>query len=81
MKFTEKEIIYDDGDFSVSIGVYEGKDPCLAMRWNGQNGGNGFPTSFGKPTWFVVHKPFVKAIVETIKENKKREILKFLNFE
>ena len=81
MKFTNKEIIFDDGDFSISIGMYESNKPCLAMRWNGHNGSQGFPTSFGKPTWLVVPNLFAQSILETIEESKKREILKFLKIE
>ena len=81
MKFTKKEIIFDDGGFSISIGTYESNKPCLAMRWNGDNGSQSFPTSHGHPTWLVVPNLFAQSILETIEESKKREILKFLKIE
>ena len=76
-----KEIIFDDGDFVISIGIWDKTSLCLAMRYKGNGGGNSFPTSFGKPTWFVVPKMFARVIVESIEEHKKKEILKFLNIE
>ena len=77
-----KEIIFDDGDFIISIGIWNKVDSSLAMRWKGHGSNRGFPMGRGgNETWFIVPKTFAKAIVESIEEHKKKEILKFLNIE
>jgi hypothetical protein len=55
--FVVKEIVYDDNDFSVALGYYEGNDHCptLAVRWNGAGTAPGFPIlKSGAPTWLLL---------------------------
>lgn len=52
-KWRDIKIIYDDGEYSVIWGKYEGKD-ALGARWNGEdNAAVGYPNQGGNPTWYV----------------------------
>ncbi|CAM3484703.1 hypothetical protein FLLO111716_13635 [Flavobacterium longum] len=51
-KFHKHTIIYDDGDFAVAYGIWEGRDERLAMRWNGYGDDIGYPSQGGNPLWF-----------------------------
>lgn len=36
--FKLREVLYDNGEFSIAYGIYDGgKEPVIAMRWNGKN--------------------------------------------
>jgi hypothetical protein len=68
------KVLYDEGKSdqgnaraSVALGKW-GKDPVLAMRWNGDEENNtiGNPQSRGLPTWFIVPKHFRDALVGTL---------------
>lgn len=48
------EILYDNGEFSIAYGVFEKKDKCIAMRWNGDGEDAGYPKLFKHPVWFIV---------------------------
>jgi hypothetical protein len=55
-KWTGKQVLFDDGVYSVISGFYEGgENRVLGERWN--DGGNraiGFPNVAGYPIWHVV---------------------------
>lgn len=51
-KFHKHTIIYNDGDFSIAYGIWEGSDKRLAMRWNGGEDEIGYPSQGGNPLWF-----------------------------
>ena len=58
-RWVEKKVLFDDQDYSVVSGKYEGHDgtlhDTLGERWNVSGGSaNGFPTSYGHPAWHVV---------------------------
>ncbi|MBV5327518.1 MAG: hypothetical protein JZU65_07750 [Chlorobium sp.] len=69
--FKVKTIIYNDGDFSVALGFWDGvKIPRLAMRWNGDDyGDQGYPKSHNHPMWFLIPDalklPFIGALLPT----------------
>ncbi|MBF0540376.1 MAG: hypothetical protein HQK91_02860 [Nitrospirae bacterium] len=58
-------ILYDDSEYSVVWGKYDGADEySLGERWN--KGGEtdlGFPNIFGKPIWHVIPEIFTDAIL------------------
>lgn len=58
-KFTPVKVIYNDGKFSIAIGIgdggneYETKGTRFAMRWNGPTDDKlGFPASSSNAMWF-----------------------------
>ncbi len=81
--FELKEVLYDNGEFSIAYGKYDGgKELVIAMRWNGKGTGVGYPKSVsGAPRWMVVHDelkiPFLKSILgdENAKSDKVLDII------
>lgn len=71
--FELREVLYNNGEFSIAYGKYDGgKEPVIAMRWNGKGAGVGYPKSaLGEPRWMVVHDelkiPFLKSILGNVK--------------
>ena len=66
--FELKEVLYDNGGFSIAYGIYEkGPSPVIAMRWNGKGAGVGYPRKDKEPRWMVVYDelkiPFLKYIL------------------
>jgi hypothetical protein len=51
-KFHSHTIIYNNGDFSIAYGIWDGIDKRLALRWNGDEEGIGYPNQGGNPLWF-----------------------------
>ncbi|BAO55013.1 hypothetical protein [Nonlabens marinus] len=50
--FNLDKVIYNDDDFAIAVGVRSGEDKiCLAMRWNGDENGAGFPFAGKHPLW------------------------------
>ena len=70
--FAVEKIIYDDGDFSVAIGVWQDDQTRrFAMRWNGNdNDGEdkGYPKVFMHPMWFQLPTDITK-LISAIIEN------------
>jgi hypothetical protein len=48
----ELTVLFDNGEYSLISGLFDG-GPAIGERWNGQ-GGIGFPSQGGNPTWHVV---------------------------
>jgi hypothetical protein len=53
-KFSNTQIIYDDGEFVVAKGLWEGKHPSVGCRWYSR--GIGYPQTHGIPTWMIMSK-------------------------
>ena len=53
-KWSEITILFDNGDYSIISGAYEGEGPALGERWNGHERALGFPNVAGYPVWHVV---------------------------
>jgi hypothetical protein len=56
-KFPVEEILYEDEEFSVAYGQWEGEvdpGPRIGMRWNGQGDDAGYPKLFQHPVWFML---------------------------
>ena len=80
--FELREVLYNNGEFSIAYGIYEGgKEPVIAMRWNGKGAGVGYPRKDKEPRWMVVHDelkiPFLKSILgnENAKSDKVLDII------
>ena len=81
--FELREVLYNNGEFSIAYGKYDGgKEPVIAMRWNGKGAGVGYQKSAsGEPRWMVVHDelkiPFLKSILgnEKAKSDKVLDII------
>lgn len=79
-KWTNKIIVYDDGEYSVIWGNYEDDEkPCLGVCWNRYDGGKelGFPNQFGNPIWHVEPRYLTKMILlglynESLRKNDKK---------
>ena len=41
------------GGFSIATLKWDG-NPCIGVRWNGENNSIGWPISRGRPTWFIL---------------------------
>jgi len=64
-KWTEIEILFDDDEYSVIIGNFEG-NRCLGERWNGTGNKDGYPNQGGNPLWHVVNYNFSLPILHKI---------------
>ena len=53
-KWSDIEVLFDDGAYSVIAGTYAGQKHCLGERWNGGAGSLGFPSQAGYPIYHVV---------------------------
>lgn len=53
-KFEVVQIVYDDGEFAIAEGYWDGNRAELnfAARWH-EGGGIGYPQTYGKPQWFL----------------------------
>lgn len=64
-KWSDLEVLFDNGDYSVVVGEFDG-DHALGIRWNGSENGLGFPNQRGNPIWHVapefLEEPILKAI-------------------
>jgi hypothetical protein len=56
-KFPDPDVVFDNGEFAIADGHWEGTNPCLAVRWNGAGTDPGYPKLFGNPTWLVMPEP------------------------
>jgi|WetSurMetagenome_2_1015567.scaffolds.fasta_scaffold02563_9 hypothetical protein len=73
--FIVEHIVFENEDFSVVIGLWEGESRCMAMRWNGENNDPGYPKLFNNPVWFIVEKslalPFLNSLRYVANSDKK----------
>ena len=51
-KFKAHTVIYNNRDFSIAYGIWENSSSRIAMRWNGDEDGLGYPSQGGNPLWF-----------------------------
>ena len=51
--FAREAILFDDGDFSVAVGIWQGDSSRrVAIRWNGIDEDHGYPSQGRYPLWF-----------------------------
>jgi len=73
-KWSEIAVLFDDGEYSVIAGAYDGTSRRLGERWNGDGEHPlGFPNVAGYPVWHVVptflEGPILHAILEELARN------------
>lgn len=75
--FKVENIVFENNDFAISIGIWDGNDRKMAMRWNGEGDDPGYPKLFGNPVWFLIDDsltlPFLNAL-RNVKDSDKKEI-------
>ncbi|MFG0504168.1 hypothetical protein ACF8GD_16200 [Pseudomonas putida] len=53
-KFKVKTILFNDGEFAIAQGHWEGQESLsTACRWH-ETEGIGYPQTFGKPQWMIL---------------------------
>lgn len=66
--FQVEDVLMDDSEFSVAVGVWQKTERRLAMRWNGDGDDPGYPKLFRHPVWFVLPEkltmPTLKALLD-----------------
>lgn len=67
-KWSDKKVLFDDGEFSVIYGKYENGNPVLGVRWNGEDDEVGHPRQGKYPTWLVFPESFSLSLVRDIIE-------------
>ena len=66
-RISNLSVLYTDADgFSIAALVLDGYKSRVAMRWDGEGDGKGFPTSHGKPTWFIIPKKVALAFARQL---------------
>ena len=52
-KFKVHDVVYNKGGFAIARGYWDGEQHLrLACRWH-EEGGLGYPQTFGKPQWMM----------------------------
>lgn len=61
-------VIYTDKEdgFSIATLTLDGYKSRVALRWDGDDGSLGFPTSHGKATWFIIPKVIAMSFAKQI---------------
>jgi len=67
-RFPVDKVLYDDEEFSIVWGAWDGDCNGLGMRWNRKPAEPGFPlASGGRPVWLVIplhlSAPFLTALI------------------
>ena len=83
--FKVEKVVYDNNDFSIAYGIWEGGKTHLAMRWNGESENDpGYPKLFKNPVWFLVTEelkvPILTALIN-LTDTKNQETLEVLKKE
>lgn len=81
--FETLDVLYNNGEFSIAYGLWEGRNRVLAMRWNGEDDNDaGYPKTFGHPMWFIIdgelNLTFVRSLIGARNSNNEA-VLKVLN--
>ena len=73
--FKVENVVFENDDFSIAIGIWENKERRMAMRWNGYGDDPGYPKLFKNPVWFMVDNslilPFLNAL-RNVKDSDKK---------
>ena len=78
-KWSESWVLFDDGQYSVISGVYDGGRRKLGERWNGDEDSHlGFPNVAGYPVWHVVPRfleiPVLHGVLDEMAKNPGRQV-------
>ena len=73
-KFKVHDIVYNNGEFALARGYWEGGPKLsLACRWH-EKEGIGYPQTFGKAQWMLLPPKSVE-IVSTIEPSDSKKIV------
>ncbi len=77
-KFKVHDVVYNKGGFAIARGYWDGqKELRLACRWH-EDGGLGYPQTFGKPQWFMFPENDLSVeIVSTLDPSRARVAVSF----
>jgi hypothetical protein len=77
-KFKVQDIVYNKGGFAIARGYWEGQDKLrLACRWH-EDGGLGYPQTFGKPQWMMFPETDLSVeIVSTLEPSQAKVEISF----
>lgn len=56
-----------EGEWSFALLRNSANQEYYGMRWNGEEGENGYPTSRGKPVWFSLPEEVSNALLAHLK--------------
>ena len=67
-RIKDVRVIYTDKEdgFSIATLVLDGNKNRVAMRWDGDENGLGFPVSRGRATWFIIPKIIAMSFAKQI---------------
>lgn len=55
------DVLYNDGDVSLAISIWDGGNPAIGVRWNYKHLNHktkqGYPNYGKSPTWFILPDP------------------------
>ena len=67
--WSNKNILFDNGEYSVISGDYRDEGHCLGIRWNGEPGlSKGYPVQGKYPLWFVLPESIKTSTLYSLKE-------------
>lgn len=79
-KWTNIEVLFDDGSYSVISGIYNDQF-CLGERWNGDKDSYGFPHQADKPIWHIVPSyfriPILCKILDLLAEDVSQDKIRY----
>lgn len=58
------------GEWSIALLRNPANQEYFGLRWNGEDGENGYPTSRGKPVWFSLPGEISEVLVPHFSETK-----------
>jgi hypothetical protein len=65
-KFKLVEVLFNNGEYTIASGIWEGVNKILAERWNGDGNDPGWPRQGKYPTWMVVHDELKETRVKSL---------------
>ena len=63
-KFKSLTLLYDDGEFAIAKGIWDNQREAIGARWY-EEGGLGYPQTYGKPQWFIF-PDFMGKVIEVV---------------
>jgi len=75
--FKVESVLFDNEEFSIAYGKWEGNIFSIAMRWNGEGDDPGYPKLFSNPVWFLIDNdlkiPILKSLLQL--DNANNELI------
>ncbi len=76
--FKVEKVLYNDNDFSVAYGIWDGGEKRIGLRWNGDDKDAGYPKTFGNPMWFIFTENLNIDFLKSILNNKNSDNAKII---